>query len=57
MKVKFLKDWRDAVKLFKKDTVVEIHHSYAKDLIKKKIAEETDEITNEEKVIKLLKKD
>ena len=52
MKVKFLKDHKHTVKNFKKGAVVRLTNSFAKELIRKKIAEETDEERKEDLVLK-----
>jgi len=53
MKVKFLKKYR-GIKTFNKGDVVKIHHTLARELIKKKIVIETKEITQEDIALKQL---
>ena len=55
MKVKFLKKHRAGIKIFMKDEVAVVHWTLGQELVKKKIAEETDVTTIEDKVLKQLR--
>lgn len=55
MKVIFKKNHRLGGKQFIKDDIANIHHVEAMQLIKKKIAEETNVITEEDKVLKQIR--
>jgi len=55
MKVIFKKKHREGIKLFAKDEIAVIHHTLGAKLLKKGIVEETDIVTEEDKVLKQLR--
>lgn len=57
MKVEFLKDYRLGGKQFLKGDVARIHWTEGQKLIKKKIAKETNQVTDEDKVLKQFLRD
>jgi len=55
MKVEFLKNYTHGSKTFRKGTIAKLHWTLANDLIKKRVAKLTSEITEEDKVLKQIR--